>query len=153
MLANIARAEEALLGFVLRSPALLSEPSVSEALVNFLSPATAAAANAILESGTAVPALLVDRVNDPAVGGLVSRLSSLDAPMDDRPPLELFRLGAWQLGRMRLEREIRALSREMAEREREGELPADMLQRKVTLTRELEKYKGMGDAQAPARSH
>ncbi|MFQ5458516.1 MAG: hypothetical protein ACE5FC_08715, partial [Myxococcota bacterium] len=67
-------------------------------------------------------------------------------------PLELFCAGAWQLGRMRLEREIRALSREMKERERQGELPPELLARKVALTRELEKYKGMGAPPAPPGS-
>ena len=53
---------------------------------------------------------------------------------------------------MRVERKIRALSAEMKEQERQGELGAELLQRKVALTRELEKYKGMSVEPTPPGS-
>ena len=151
-LSKIARAEEELLAYIFRAPELLGEPAVSEALANFLSPATAAVASVVLDSRVAEPAHLVDRAETPEIGSLVSRLASLEAPMDDRRPIDLFRAGAWQLSRMRVEREIRALSDEMKEQERQGDLAPELLQRKVALTRELEKYKGMGAEPTPPGS-
>lgn len=151
-LAKIARAEEELLAYIFRAPELLGDPAVEEALGSFLSPPTAAVARVVLDAGVAEPAHLVDRAEKPEVGSLVTRLASLEAPMDDRQPIELFRAGAWQLGRMRVEREIRALSDEMKEQERQGELGAELLQRKVALTRKLEKYKGMSVEPTPPGS-
>jgi DNA primase len=152
MAQKIARAEEELLAQLFRAPELLGDPDVMDALSQFRSPAASATARVLQEAGTCNPAVLVDRADDPAVGSLVSRLASREPPMDRRPPRELFRAGAWHLGRLRLERAIRELSREMNECQRRGESPADLLRRKVTLTRELERYKGMGPEEAPSGS-
>jgi DNA primase len=151
-LSKIARAEEELLGHLFQAPELIAEPEVADTLESFLSPVTLAAARVALETRNLTPAILVDRAGDPEVGSLVSRLATREAPMDARPPLELFRAGAWQLARMRVEREIRKLSREMHEQEREGTLPTDLLKKKVLLTRELEKYKGMSPEPTTPRS-
>jgi DNA primase len=152
MAQKIARAEEELLTQLFRDPALLGDPDVMDALSQFGSPAASATARVLREAGTCDPAALVDRAGDPTVGSLVSRLASREPPMDPRPPRELFRAGAWHLGRMRLERAIRELSTEMNECQRRGESPADLLRRKVVLTRELERYKGMGPEGAPSGS-
>ncbi len=152
MVQKIARAEEELLTQLFRDPELLGDPDVMDALAQFGSPAASATVRVLQEAGTCDPAVLVDRTDDPAVGSLVSRLASREPPMDRRPPRELFRAGAWHLGRLRLERAIRELSREMNECQRRGESPADLLRRKVTLTRELERYKGMGPEEAPSGS-
>jgi hypothetical protein len=53
---------------------------------------------------------------------------------------------------MRLERESRALSREMSEHQRSGDVPADLQRRKADLTRELGKYKGMDATHVPPGS-
>ena len=151
-LRKIARAEEELLGYLFRAPELIAEPEVADTLESFLSPVTISAARVALETKNLTPAILVDRAGDPEVGSLVSRLATREAPMDARPPLELFRAGAWQLARMRVEREIRKLSKEMHDREREGTLPTDLLKKKVLLTRELEKYKGMSPEPTTPRS-
>jgi hypothetical protein len=152
MLEKIARAEEELLAHLFRAPSLIGDPDVLDALSHFASPGALAAARVLQEAGTCDPAVLVDRADNAAVGSLVGRLASREPPMDPRPPRELFRVGAWQLGRMRLEREIRELSREINESQRQGASPADLLRRKVALTRDLEKYKGMGPEEAPSRS-
>jgi len=150
--AKIARAEEELLTQILREPGLLLDPGVEETLAAFTSPSARGAAVLLREAGTAVAAALVDRTADPALGSLVTRLASLEAPLDERPPLEIFRAAAWELDRMRLEREVRNLSREMHDRERQGELPAELLRRKADLTRELGKYKGIDGGRAPSGS-
>ena len=150
--AKIARAEEELLAQILREPGLLLDPGVEETLGTFASPSARSAAALLREAGTAAAAALVDRTSDPALGSLVTRLASLEPPLDDRPALEIFRAAAWELERMRLEREIRGLSREMQERERQGESPADLLRRKADLTRELGRFKGIDGGRVPPGS-
>jgi DNA primase len=146
---KIARAEEELLAQILREPGILLDPGVEETLTAFASASARGVVALLREAGTAAAAALVDRAADSALGSLVTRLASLDAPLDERPPLEIFHAAAWELDRMRLEREVRNLSRELHERERQGELPAEMLRRKADLTRELGKYKGIDGGRVP----
>jgi hypothetical protein len=150
--AKIGRAEEELLAQVLREPGLLLDPGVEVTLGNFTSPPARGAAALLRDAGTAVAAALVDRTSDPAIGSLVTRLASLESPLDDRPPLTIFRAAAWELDRMRLEREIRNLSREMQEREHQGEHSDELLRRKADLTRELGRFKGIDGGRAPSGS-
>lgn len=150
--AKIARAEEELLAQLLREPGLLLDPGVEETLGGFTSPPARGAVALLREAGTAAAAALVDRTSDPALGSLITRLASLEPPLDDRAPLEIFRAAAWELDRMRLEREIRRLSWEMQEHERQGEFPAELLRRKADLTRELGRYKGIDGGRVPPGS-
>ncbi|OGP85947.1 MAG: DNA primase [Deltaproteobacteria bacterium RBG_13_65_10] len=149
---KLGRAEESLLAQVLREPALLEDPGVTEVLGAFTSPHAREVARLAVEAGSAEAAVLIDRAEDPLVASLVSRLASLEPPLDARGALEIFRAGAWQLERMRLERESRALSREMSEHQRSGDVPADLQRRKADLTRELGKYKGMDATHVPPGS-